>query len=86
MNATLIAVLAAAGSVVAGSGVGFALGWKAGRSEYAKVVGEQSERLAHLSAEIKALEFEILALVSAPPDSDDARRLLHKLSESDGDS
>ena len=83
MSTTLIAVLAAAGSVVAGSGIGFALGWKAGRGEYAKVVGEQSERLANLYAEIKALEFEIVALVASPPSVDDARRLLHKISGDD---
>ena len=86
MNTTFILFLVAAGAVVAGFAVGFGWGFGIGRGKYAEIVGEQAEKLANLLAEITALEFEIRALVAAPPDTDDARRLLHKLSESDRDS
>jgi hypothetical protein len=61
--------------------LGWAFGYGKGRAKYADLVGEQRGRIDHFAAEVKALEFEIMALSAATPDVDHAGRVLDILSK-----
>ena len=58
--------------------VGGGVGWSQVRKH-----GEAKREIKQLRAEIKALEFEIMALVNPAPDVNESGRLLHSLADGD---